>query len=233
MRVPAVRSTKADSINSNDGLTAMSMPSEHGTIFAEFESASEADVKGAIQSALEAKQQWQDMPFVDRAAIFLRAADLVTGKYRYELMAATMLGQGKNIWQAEIDAAAELADFFRYNVSFAQEIYDKQPTVNSPSHHGRTDWRPLEGFVYAVSPFNFTAIGGNLVSAPALMGNVVVWKPAPMNVYPSHLVHRILLEAGLPKGIIQLVNGKVVPRNVEDASRRHRRLYWPQGSHEC
>ena len=185
----------------------MPMPSEHDTTFAEFASASEADVQRAIKSALQAKQQWQDMPFMDRAAIFLRAADLVTGKYRYELMAATMLGQGKNIWQAEIDAAAELADFFRYNVSFAQEIYDKQPTVNSPGHHGRTDWRPLEGFVYAVSPFNFTAIGGNLVSAPALMGNVVVWKPAPMNVYPSHLVHQILLEAGLPEGVVQLVNG--------------------------
>lgn len=147
------------------------------------------------------------MSFHDRASIFLRAAELVSGKYRYELMAATMLGQGKNPWQAEIDAAAELADFFRYNVAFAQEIYDKQPTVNSPSHHGRTDWRPLEGFVYAVSPFNFTAIGGNLVSAPALMGNVVVWKPAPMNVYPSYLIHKILLEAGLPEGVIQLVNG--------------------------
>lgn len=183
------------------------MPSEHGTVFAEFASAAPADVQNAIQSALKAKQEWQDMAFTDRAAIFLRAADLVTGKYRYELMAATMLGQGKNIWQAEIDAAAELADFFRYNVSFAQEIYDKQPAVNSPSHHGRTDWRPLEGFVYAVSPFNFTAIGGNLVSAPVLMGNVVVWKPAPMNVYPSYLVHKILLEAGLPEGVVQLING--------------------------
>lgn len=147
------------------------------------------------------------MPFHDRASIFLRAAELVTGKYRFELLAATMLGQGKNAWQAEIDAAAELADFFRYNVSFAQEIYDKQPTVNSPGHHGRTDWRPLEGFVYAVSPFNFTAIGGNLVSAPALMGNVVIWKPAPMTAYASQLVHNILLEAGLPEGVIQLVNG--------------------------
>lgn len=216
MKVPAIGGSKRRSFESNADLTAMPMPSEHGTSFAEFESASEADVKKAIQSALEAKQQWQDMPFMDRAAIFLRAADLVTGKYRYELMAATMLGQGKNIWQAEIDAAAELADFFRYNVSFAQEIYDKQPTVNSPGHHGRTDWRPLEGFVYAVSPFNFTAIGGNLVSAPALMGNVVVWKPAPMNVYPSHLVHQILLEAGLPEGVVQLVNGKIIPRCVRN-----------------
>lgn len=134
----------------------MPMPSEHGTVFAQYTSASEADVAAAIETALNAKSEWQNLPFTDRAAVFLRAAELVSGKYRYELMAATMFGQGKNAWQAEIDAAAELADFFRYNVGFAQEIYDKQPTVNSPGHHGRTDWRPLEGFVYAVSPFNFT-----------------------------------------------------------------------------
>ena len=183
------------------------MPSEHGSTFAQYADASETDVAQAIDAALNAKQAWQDMPFTDRAAIFLRAAELVSGKYRYELMAATMLGQGKNAWQAEIDAAAELADFFRFNVGFAQQIYDKQPTINSPAHHGRTDWRPLEGFVYAVSPFNFTAIGGNLVSAPALMGNVVVWKPSAMNVYASYLVHQILLEAGLPAGVVQLING--------------------------
>ncbi|KAL8813528.1 MAG: hypothetical protein Q9200_000202 [Gallowayella weberi] len=185
----------------------MPMPSEHGSVFAQYADASENDVSAAIESALSAKSAWQDMPFTDRAAIFLRAAELVSGKYRYDLIAATMLGQGKNAWQAEIDAAAELADFFRYNVGFAQEIYDKQPAVNSPGHHGRTDWRPLEGFVYAISPFNFTAIGGNLVSAPALMGNVVVWKPSPMSVYSSYLVHKILLEAGLPPGVVQLVNG--------------------------
>jgi 1-pyrroline-5-carboxylate dehydrogenase len=186
---------------------SMPMPSEHGTVFAQYRPSSKEDVSRAIETALSARTAWQNTPFTDRAAIFLRAADLVSTKYRFELMAATMLGQGKNAWQAEIDAAAELADFFRYNVGFAQEIYEKQPKVNSPGHHGRTDWRPLEGFVYAVSPFNFTAIGGNLVSAPALMGNVVVWKPAPMTVYPSALVHKILLEAGLPPGVIQLVNG--------------------------
>lgn len=192
------------------------MPSDHGNVFAQYADVSEKDVSTAIRSALSTKSAWQDMPFTDRAAIFLRAAELVSGKYRYELVAATMLGQGKNAWQAEIDAAAELADFFRYNVGFAQEIYDKQPTVNSPGHHGRTDWRPLEGFVYAVSPFNFIAIGGNLISAPALMGNVVVWKPSPMSVYPSYLVHKILLEAGLPPGVIQLVNGdaEAVTRTV-------------------
>lgn len=122
-----------------------------------------------------------------------------------------MLGKGKYAWQAEIDAAAERPDFFRFNVGFAQEIYDKQPTINSPGHHGRTDWRPLEGFVYAVSPFNFTAIGGNnLTSAPALMGNVVVWKPSAMSVYPSYLVHKILLEAGLPPGVIS--SSMAIPR---------------------
>ena len=165
MQVPAIGGSHGAASSSNEKV-GMPMPSEHGTVVAEFSSATEADVNNAINRALKAKQTWQNMPFTDRASIFLRAAELVSGKYRYELMAATMLSQGKNPWQAEIDAAAELADFFRYNVSFAQEIYDKQPQVNSPSHHGRTDWRPLEGFVYAISPFNFTAIGGNLFSAP-------------------------------------------------------------------
>ncbi|TKX22448.1 aldehyde dehydrogenase-like protein 7 [Elsinoe australis] len=206
MSVPAIGGPSKTQCSSGEQIS-MPMPSEHGTTFAKYSPASKADVEKAIETALRAKAEWQDMPFTDRAAIFLRAADLVSDKYRYELMSATMLGQGKNAWQADIDAAAELADFYRYNVGFAQEIYDKQPTVNSHNHHGRTDWRPLEGFVYAVSPFNFTAIGGNLISAPALMGNVVVWKPAPMTVYPSWLVHQILLEAGLPPGVIQLVNG--------------------------
>ncbi|KAG7005047.1 pyrroline-5-carboxylate reductase [Physcia stellaris] len=216
LQVPARGGFATSKSNGNSEKISMPMPSEHGSVFAQYGDASEDDVKAAIKTALSAKSSWQDMPFTDRAAIFLRAADLVSGKYRYELMAATMLGQGKNVWQAEIDAAAELADFFRYNVGFAQEIYDKQPTVNSPGHHGRTDWRPLEGFVYAVSPFNFTAIGGNLVSAPALMGNVVVWKPSPMSVYPSYLVHKILLEAGLPLGVVQLVNGdaEMITRKV-------------------
>ncbi|EME42293.1 hypothetical protein DOTSEDRAFT_54698 [Dothistroma septosporum NZE10] len=206
LQVPAIGGKNA-TVSSSQHLTSLTMPAEHALPFQEYASASQQDVQNAIENALKAKKEWQSMPFTDRAAIFLRAAELVSSKYRFRLLAATMLGQGKNAWQAEIDAAAELADFFRYNVSFAQEIYDKQPTVNAENHHGRTDWRPLEGFVYAVSPFNFTAIGGNLVSAPALLGNVVVWKPAPMNAYASHLVHQILLEAGLPEGVVQLVNG--------------------------
>ncbi|ETN39048.1 1-pyrroline-5-carboxylate dehydrogenase [Cyphellophora europaea CBS 101466] len=189
------------------GKLSQSMPADHGTVLANYETATEQDVSTAIESALKAKQEWTSMSFFDRAAIFLRAAELVSGKYRFEIMAATMLGQGKNAWQAEIDAAAELADFFRFNVSFAQEIYDRQPTINAPGHAGRTDWRPLEGFVYAVSPFNFTAIGGNLVSGPALLGNVVIWKPSPASILSSHLVYKILLEAGLPPNVVQMVNG--------------------------
>ncbi|KAF4978976.1 hypothetical protein FDECE_18131 [Fusarium decemcellulare] len=183
------------------------IPSEKDQTFAQYSPSTRQEVSEAIDAALKAKQQWQDMSFSNRAAIFLRAADLVTGKYRDQLLAATMLGQGKNAWQAEIDAAAELADFYRFNVSFAQKIYETQPTLHAPGQHGRTDWRPLEGFVYAVSPFNFTAIGGNLVSAPAIMGNVVLWKPSPHNIYASYLVYKILLEAGLPPNVIQFVNG--------------------------
>ncbi|KAI5253060.1 pyrroline-5-carboxylate dehydrogenase [Aureobasidium subglaciale] len=183
------------------------MPSEHTQAFAQSSSASAEDVENAIESALEAKKSWQKTPFVDRAAIFLKAAELVAGKYRYELIAATMLGQGKNAWQAEIDAAAELADFFRFNVSYAEEVYNKQPTLNAPGNFGRTDWRPLEGFVYAISPFNFTAIGGNLISGPAIMGNVVLWKPSPTGIYASWLVYQVLLEAGLPPNVIQFLPG--------------------------
>jgi len=183
------------------------MPSETASVFAQYSPSSKEDVAEAIKAALEAKKTWQETSFHDRAAIFLRAAELVATKYRFELMAATMLGQGKNAWQAEIDAAAELADFYRFNVGFAEEIYSRQPTLNEKGQAGHTDWRPLEGFVYAVSPFNFTAIGGNLISGPALMGNVVLWKPSPGNVYASYLVHKILLEAGLPPNVIQLVNG--------------------------
>lgn len=183
------------------------MPSETASVFARYSPATKEDVAAAIAAALEAKKTWQETSFHDRAAIFLRAAELVSTKYRFELMAATMLGQGKNAWQAEIDAAAELADFYRFNVGFAEEIYSRQPTLNASGQAGHTDWRPLEGFVYAVSPFNFTAIGGNLISGPALMGNVVLWKPSAGNVYASYLVHKILLEAGLPPNVIQLVNG--------------------------
>ncbi|KIJ69902.1 hypothetical protein HYDPIDRAFT_104558 [Hydnomerulius pinastri MD-312] len=147
------------------------------------------------------------MPWNDRAAIFLRAAELVSGKYRYKLMAATMLGQGKNAWQAEIDAATELSDFFRFGVKYVEELYSQQPPKNSPGSWNRVEYRALEGFVLAVSPFNFTAIGGNLPGTPALVGNVVVWKPSPAATYSNYLVYQVLAEAGVPPGVIQFVPG--------------------------
>lgn len=182
-------------------------PSSHADAVAKWSSASAADVSTAIDSALAAKKDWQSMPFADRAAIFLKAADLISGKYRYEIMAATMLGQGKNAWQAEIDSAAESCDFLRFNVKYAQELYNTQPSHNSPGVWNRVEYRPLEGFVYAISPFNFTAIAANLPSAPALMGNVVIWKPSPAAMASNWLVYQILLEAGLPRDVIQFVPG--------------------------
>ncbi|PYI19476.1 pyrroline-5-carboxylate dehydrogenase [Aspergillus japonicus CBS 114.51] len=187
--------------------TDQPLPAEHATTFTNYPLASPAQVNEAIDLALKAKESWQNTPFVDRAAIFLKAAELVAGKYRYELIAATMLGQGKNVWQGEIDAAAELADFFRLNCNYAAELLEKQPDRGTDGMWTRVDYRPMEGFVYAVSPFNFTAIGGNLISGPALMGNVVIWKPSPSNVYASEIVYKILLEAGLPPNVIQFVTG--------------------------
>ncbi|KAJ5863766.1 uncharacterized protein N7529_005682 [Penicillium soppii] len=194
------------------------LPAEHATTFTNYPLATEEQTRSAIESALQAKQSWQDTPFVDRASIFLKAAELLTTKYRYEIIAATMLGQGKNIWQGEIDAAAELADFFRLNCNWAAEILEKQPTRGSDGI--RIDYRPLEGFVYAVSPFNFTAIGGNLIAGPAIMGNVVLWKPSPSNVYASTILYKVLLEAGLPPNVIQFVTGDA--QGITDTVLSHR-----------
>ncbi|KAJ5718650.1 hypothetical protein N7488_004296 [Penicillium malachiteum] len=196
------------------------LPAEHATVFTNYPLATKEQTQAAIESALKAKKDWEDTPFVDRAAIFLKAAELVTGKYRYELIAATMLGQGKNIWQGEIDAAAELADFFRLNCNFAAEILERQPPRGADGVWSRLEYRPLEGFVYSISPFNFTALGGNLISGPALMGNVVLWKPSPSNVYASALVYKILLEAGLPPNVIQFVTGD--PDTITDVALSHR-----------
>ncbi|KAJ9609956.1 1-pyrroline-5-carboxylate dehydrogenase [Cladophialophora chaetospira] len=182
-------------------------PSSQSSPIAKYSNASATDVQKAIDGALAAKPAWESLPFADRAAVFLKAADLISTKYRYEIMAATMLGQGKNAWQAEIDAAAELIDFLRFNVRYAEELYAQQPPYNSPGVWNRVEYRPLEGFVYAISPFNFTAIGGNLPGAPALMGNVVLWKPSPSAIASNYLVHQILMEAGLPAGVIQFVPG--------------------------
>lgn len=161
-------------------------------------------VHAAINAALGAKPAWEAMPWQERAAIFLRAADLLTGPYRARMSAATMLCQSKNAFQAEIDCICELADFWRYNVYFMQEIYKQQP-ASARGMWNRTDWRPLEGFVFALTPFNFTAIAGNLPTAPAMLGNVAVWKPAESQIYSAALIMEILEEAGLPAGVINLV----------------------------
>lgn len=182
-------------------------PSDHQTTVATYSQASPEDVRAAIESALAAQAEWAATPFAERAAIFLKAADLIANKYRYDLMAATMLGQGKNVWQAEIDAAAELVDFLRFSVHHAEQLYAQQPVHNSPGVWNRTEYRPLEGFVYAVSPFNFTAIAGNLTGAPALLGNVVVWKPSDFAVASNWVLYNIFLEAGLPPNVIQFVPG--------------------------
>ena len=172
---------------------------------ARYHSATPEIIDSAIKSALKAKQEWESMPWNDRAAIFLKAADLLSGKWRYKVMAATMLGQGKNAWQAEIDAAAELIDFLRFNVKYANDLYAIQPPMNSKGVWNRTEYRPLEGFVFAITPFNFTAIGGNLAAAPALLGNVVLWKPSPSAVLSNYFVYKVLEEAGLPRGVIQFI----------------------------
>ncbi|MCC6687381.1 MAG: L-glutamate gamma-semialdehyde dehydrogenase [Fimbriimonadaceae bacterium] len=161
-------------------------------------------VQAAIEAGLTAKAQWASLSWESRAGIFLRAADLLATKYRFQMNAATMLGQSKNAYQAEIDSACELIDFLRFNVHFLSEIYRQQP-ISGAGMHNRMEYRPLEGFVLAVTPFNFTAIGGNLPTSAAMCGNVVVWKPANTQVYSASLFMRILIEAGLPPGIINLV----------------------------
>ncbi|PFH57088.1 hypothetical protein XA68_15525 [Ophiocordyceps unilateralis] len=197
-------------------------PSDHASTVASYHPATASDVTKAIDAALAAKPAWESLPFADRAAVFLKAADLIAGKYRYDVMAATILGQGKNAWQAEIDAAAELVDFFRFNVHYAEQLLAQQPDHNAPGVWNRLEYRPLEGFVYAISPFNFTAIAGNLPGAPALMGNVVVWKPSDHSILSNWLVYEILLEAGLPPDVIQFVPGD--PDEVTGVALGHRDL---------
>lgn len=164
-----------------------------------------AHVQQAIDTALAAKPMWEAMPWEQRAAIFLKAAELFATTYRYEVNAVTMLAQSKNCYQAEIDAACEWIDFLRFNVQYMSEIYAEQPSANAKGIWNRLEYRPLEGFVFALTPFNFTAISGNLPTAPAMMGNVVVWKPADTQVYSAQLLMRVLKEAGLPDGVINLV----------------------------
>lgn len=181
-------------------------PHRHQHRLAVVHEAETATVTSAIAAAREAQAEWASWRFEDRAAVFLRAADMLTGRWRQVINAATMLGQSKTAFQAEIDAACELADFLRFNAHYAERIMAEQP-ASSPGVWNRLDHRPLEGFVYAITPFNFTAIGGNLCAAPALMGNTVVWKPAGTATLSNYLVYRLFEEAGLPPGVINFVPG--------------------------
>ena len=196
-------------------------PHNHRHILAEFSQATSQAIDQAIDAALAAKPAWEAMAWYERAAIFLRAADLISGKYRFVLNAATILNQSKNIYQAEIDSACELADFLRFNVSYMEKIYSDQPSHHSSGTWNRIDYRPLEGFVFAVTPFNFTAIAGNLPTSAAMMGNVVVWKPASTSVLSSWYVMQVLREAGLPDGVINFIPGpgsKIGPVILENES---------------
>ena len=179
-------------------------PHETGYIVGQYHHGDESHIHQAIDAALAAKEAWAHTSWENRAAIFLKAADLIATKYRYYMNGTTMLGQSKNVYQAEIDSACELIDFLRFNVHFLSEIYKQQP-VSAPGVHNRMEWRPLEGFVLAVTPFNFTAIGGNLPTSAAMCGNVVVWKPAHTQIYSAQMFMRILKEAGLPDGVINLI----------------------------
>ena len=183
---------------------SMHPPHEIAHTLGYFHAGDEKHVKQAIDAALKAKQAWADMPWEDRAHIFLKAADLMATKYRTYMNGTTMLGQSKNAYQAEIDSACEIIDFLRFNVHYLSEIYKQQP-ISSPGVHNRMEWRPLEGFVLAITPFNFTAIAGNLPTSAAMCGNTVVWKPANTQVYAAQMIMRILKEAGLPDGVINLI----------------------------
>ncbi len=182
-------------------------PHDHQHVLGTMRNATQDDARAAIAAAHEAAPAWRALSFDDRAAVFLKAAELLAGPWRQTLNAATMLGQSKTVAQAEIDAACELIDFWRFNVHFARQIMAEQPIANSPGIWNRLDHRPLEGFVYAITPFNFTAIGGNLPTAPALMGNTVIWKPSPTQQLAAHHTMRLLEAAGLPPGVINLVTG--------------------------
>jgi 1-pyrroline-5-carboxylate dehydrogenase len=181
-------------------------PHRHAAVLGTLSNAGHAEAGAAVEAAEAAKDEWADMPFDERAAVFLRAADLLAGPWRAKLAAATMLGQSKTAYQAEIDASCELVDFWRFNVAFARQVMSQQP-ISAKGVWNRTDYRPLEGFVYAITPFNFTAIAGNLPTAPALMGNTVVWKPSVTQTFSAYLTMQLLEAAGLPPGVINLVTG--------------------------
>jgi 1-pyrroline-5-carboxylate dehydrogenase len=187
----------------------MSPPHDHQHVVGDYHIAEKKHIEEAISTALEARQSWSQMPWEQRAGIFLKAAELIAGPYRAKINAATMIAQSKNIYQAEIDAACELIDFLRFNVQFMTDIYMEQPESTSDAWN-RVEYRPLEGFTYAVTPFNFTAIAGNLPACMALMGNVVVWKPSDSQVYSAKVIMDIFKEAGVPAGVINVVFGDPV-----------------------
>jgi 1-pyrroline-5-carboxylate dehydrogenase len=192
------------------GRTAQAvMPHDHSHVLADYHLADAEHVQQAIAASAGARREWASWPWEDRAAVILRAAELLATSSRATIVAATMLGQSKTVFQAEIDAASEMIDFWRFNTYFAQELYNEQP-VSSPGMWNQMEYRALEGFVYAISPFNFTAIGGNLTTAPALMGNTIVWKPAATAMLSGYYTLRVLEEAGLPPGVINLVPGDSV-----------------------
>jgi 1-pyrroline-5-carboxylate dehydrogenase len=187
--------------------TKVVQPHDHQHVLGTFKGATTRDAEAAIKAATAAAPAWRAMAFEDRAAILLKAADLLAGPWRQVLNAATMLGQSKTAFQAEIDAACELIDFWRFNVHYARQILEDQPIANSKGIWNQTDHRPLEGFVYAITPFNFTAIAGNLPTAPALMGNTVIWKPSPTQQLAASLTMDLLEEAGMPPGVINMLPG--------------------------
>lgn len=186
---------------------AMTTPHDRKHVMGHYFKGGKAEVEAAVAAALEAKPAWETLPWADRASVFLRAADLLAGPYRYEMNAACMLAHDKNVFQAEIDAVCELVDFFRFNVYYAEQIQNMQPD-SQPAMWNRMEYRPLEGFVLAVTPFNFVSIAGNLPTAPAIMGNTVIWKPASSVVYTARLIMKILKEAGLPDGVINMLTAR-------------------------
>ncbi len=183
------------------------MPHDHQHVLATYHMVSDKEVRMAIAAAMKAKEIWSDMPWEERAKIALKAADLLAQKYRFVINAATMLGQSKNPYQAEIDSACEVIDFLRFNVYFANQIYKEQP-ISSDGVINKTEYRPLEGFVFTVSPFNFTAIASNLNMSPVMMGNTTVWKPATTSILSNHYLMKIFQEAGLPDGVINFLPGQ-------------------------
>ena len=194
-------------------------PHAHASVLGSGRHATPQDAEAAIASALEAAADWRAMSFDDRAAIFLKAADLLCGPWRDTINGSTMLGQSKTVHQAEIDAVCELADFWRFNVHYARQILNEQPPVSGPGVWNRMDHRPLEGFVYAIAPFNFTSIAANLPTAPALMGNVVIWKPSPTQQFSAHFLMRLFEEAGLPPGVVNMLTGHGLP--ISEAALAH------------